>query len=332
MAIRIQRREFIATISAAMTCPLAALAQQPAMPVVGWLSSYFPDAFGLQLLSSFRQGMVTADYFEDRNVRIEYCWAEGENDRLPALAADLVRRQVAVIAVGGTPDALAAKALTKTIPIVFTVGGDPVQSGLVASLNRPDSNLTGVSLLNVEVIPKRIELLHEMIPTATKVGLLVNPADRIIAESAEQGAEKAAGALGLRVHIVQASSERDFDAIFVKLRDIGVGGFAIAPNTFFNSRSERIAELSVYHRIPAVYQYRGFASAGGLMSYGSSNLADGFRSAGSYVGRILKGEKASELPVQQITRVELIINLKVAKVFGLTVPPALLARADEVIE
>jgi putative ABC transport system substrate-binding protein len=244
----------------------------------------------------------------------------------------LVRRQVAVIAVGGTPDALAAKALTKTIPIVFTVGGDPVQSGLVASLNRPDSNLTGVSLLNVEVIPKRIELLHEVIPTAIKVGLLVNPADRIIAESTAQSAEKAARALGLQVHVVQASSERDFDAVFATLRDIGVGGFAIAPNTFFNSRSERIAELSVHHRMPAVYQYRGFAAAGGLMSYGSSNLADGFRSAGSYVGRILKGEKVSELPVQQITRVELIINLKAAKAFGITVPTALLVRADEVIE
>ena len=171
-----------------------------------------------------------------------------------------------------------------------------------------------------------------MIPTATKVGLLVNPADRIIAESTAQGAEKAAGALGLQVHVVQASSERDFDAVFATLRDIGVGGFTIAPNTFFNSRSERIAELSVHHRMPAVYQYRGFAAAGGLMSYGSSNLADGFRSAGSYVGRILKGEKASELPVQQITRVELIIHLKTAKALGLIVPPSLLARADEVIE
>jgi putative ABC transport system substrate-binding protein len=328
----VKRREFVTLVGAAAAWPLTARAQQEPVPVVGWLSSYFPDGFGLQLLASFRQGLVAAGYFEDRNVRIEYRWAEGQNDRLPALAADLVRRQVAVIAVGGTPDALAAKALTKTIPIVFTVGGDPVQAGLVASLNPPDSNLTGVSLLNVEVIPKRIELLHEVIPTATKLGLLVNPADQIVAESTTRSAEKAARALGLQVHVVQASSERDLDAVFVTLRDIGVGGLTIAPNTFFNSRSERIAELSIHYRMPAVYQYRGFAAAGGLMSYGSSNLADGFRSAGSYVGRILKGEKVSELPVQQITRVELIINLKTAKAFGITMPTALLVRADEVIE
>ena len=263
---------------------------------------------------------------------IEYRWADDQNDRLPALAADLASRQVSVIAApGSTPAALAAKAASTTIPIVFFTGANPVQVGLVASLNRPGGNLTGVTSLNVEVGPKRLELLHELIPTATVVALLVNPTNPPLAETLASDLQAAARSLGLQLHVLQARTEGDFDTVFANLVKLRVGGLVIGSDIFFVSRIEQLAALTVRHAVPAIFQYREFAASGGLMSYGGS-LADSFRQVGTYAGRILKGEKPADLPVQQSTKVELFINLRTAKALGLTVPPTLLARADEVIE
>jgi putative tryptophan/tyrosine transport system substrate-binding protein len=265
-------------------------------------------------------------------VAIEYRWAEGHNDRLPRLAADLVSRQVTVIASpGSTPAALAAKAATTTIPIVFGVAVDPVAVGLVASLARPGGNLTGVTTLNLEVIPKRVELLHELIPMATGVALLVNPTSPALAETSTRDAQAAAHTLGLELYVLHASTEPDFDAVFATLVQRPAGGLVIAPDAFFNSHMEQLAALALRHAVPAFYQFREFAGAGGLMSYGG-DVTDTYHQAGIYSGRILKGEKPAELPVQQSAKVELIINLKTAKALGLTVPTALLVRADEVIE
>jgi putative ABC transport system substrate-binding protein len=328
-----RRREFITLLGGAAAWPLAARAQQ-AMPVVGWLVSGYPaDAFGQHLVAAFRQGLADADYVEGRNVAIEYRWAEHEYDRLPGLATDLVRRHVDVIAaIAGVADAQAAKAATTTIPIVFNVAGDPVQLGLVASLNRPGGNLTGVSLLNVELVSKRLELLHELVPTATLFGLLVDPTSRALAEATIKDTQTAARTLGLQVEVLHASTERDFEMVFASLRQLRAGGLTIGPRAFFNSSSEQLAALALRHKVPAIYQYRAFAAAGGLMSYGPPNLTDSFRQAGVYVGRILKGEKPADLPVQQTTKVGLIINLKTANTLGLPVPTGLLVRADEVIE
>jgi putative ABC transport system substrate-binding protein len=325
-----KRRAFIALIGgAAVAWPLPARAQQPAMPVIGFLNGASAWEYA-PLVDAFRQSLGESGYFEGRNVAVEYRWAEGHYDRLPTLAADLVRRQVTVIAAaGGTQAALVAKAATTAIPIVFSIGADPIAAGLVTSLNRPGGNLTGVVTLAVELGPKRLELAHEMVPAASSAALLVNPSDATQADIKKS--QEAARALGLQLHILRAGSERELDMAFAAVLQLRAGALVINADAFFNSRSEQLAELALRHRVPAFYQYRQFAAAGGLASYGS-RLADAYRQVGIYTGRILKGEKPADLPVQQATKVELIINLKTAKALGLEIPPTLLARADEVIE
>jgi putative ABC transport system substrate-binding protein len=324
------RREFITLLGgAAAAWPLGTHARQAAMPVVGVLVSRGAGD-DLHLLAAFRQGLNDVGYVEGQNTAVEYRFAEGQYDRLPALAADLVRRQVAVIVALGSPAAPAAKAATAAIPIVFTVGVDPVEMGLVAAMNRPGGNLTGATGLGVELGPKRLELLHELIPRATVMAALVNPSTTA-AEAQSRDLQASARTLGLDLHVLNAGSERDFDAVFAKLVQLRAGGLVIANDTFFISRSEQLAALALRHAVPTIYQFRAFTAAGGLMSYGS-NLTDLYRLAGAYTGRVLKGEKPANLPVQQSTKVELIINIKTAKALGLTVPISLLGRADEVIE
>src|SRR5262245_5297342 len=333
MATYVERRKFLATLgSAAAAWPLAARAQQPAMPVIGFLGGTSPEVYA-DRLSAFRQGLKEAGYVEGQNVEVDYIWAEGHNDRLPKLAAQLVRRQVAVIvAAGGTPSALAAKAATTTIPIVFGVAVDPVELGLVSSLNRPDRNLTGVTNLNVEVGPKRLELLRELLPSATIIAVLVNPTSPAIAEPFVRDLEASAPTLGLQLHVLHASTERDFDTVFATLVQLRAGALVISPDQLFFARIGQLAQLTLRHGMPAISQLRQFAAAGGLMSHGSSET-EYYRPIGIYAGRILKGEKPSDLPVQQsTTKVELIINLKTANALGLTFPITLLGRADEVIE
>ena len=326
-----ERREFIALLGGASAWSITARAQQPAMPVVGYLGSESADRSRVRL-NAFHEGLNEAGYVESRNVAIEYRWADGQNDRLPALAADLVRRRVALIAtIGSTPAALAAKAATTTIPVVFQVGSDPVEVGLVASLARPGGNVTGVTNLNVELGPKRLELLYELVPAAKSVGLLVNPTSPNITESSTKDLQAVARKLGLQLHVLRANTEHDFDTVFATLRELQAHALVIGPDAFFISRSEQLGALTVRHAIPAVTLYREFAAAGGLMSYGGS-AKDADRRAGIYAGRILKGEKPADLPVVQSTKVELIINLKTAKALGITVPLLLLGRADEVIE
>ena len=325
-----RRREFIALLGgAAAAWPLAVRAQP--LPVIGVLSSRSAGE-DAQLLAAFRQGLAEAGYVESQNVSIEYRWAEGQNDRLPALAADLVRRQVTVIATpGSTPGALAAKAATSTIPIVFGTGADPVALGLVPRLSRPGANVTGATTMSVEIGPKRLELLHELVPAATAMALLVNPTNPALADTQSREFQEAARTLGLQLHILSASDEREFDFAFASMVRLGAGALVISADQLFNTRSEQLAGLTIRHAVPAIFQYREFVAAGGLMSYGGS-LADEFRVTGFYAGRILKGEKPGDLPVQQATKVELFINLKSAKALGITVPITLLGRADEVIE
>jgi ABC-type uncharacterized transport system substrate-binding protein len=326
-----RRRKFITLLGgAAVAWPLAARAQQSAMPVIGFLNSESPDLFAY-LVRAFRYGLSESGYVEGSNVAIEYRWAEGQYDRLPALVADLIQRQVTVIAANSPAPVMAAKAATTTIPIVFATGYDPVAAGLVASLGRPGGNLTGVTTLTAEVGPKRVELLHEVMPSATSIALLVNPAAGSFRETITTDLQAAARKRGLQFHLLHASTVRDFDTVFVTLAQLRTGGLVIGSDPFFNSQSEQLAELAIRHAVPAIYQYREFAAAGGLMSYGGS-LTDMYRQVGVYTGRILKGERPADLPVQQTTKVELIINLNTAKALGLEVPPALLARADEVIE
>jgi putative ABC transport system substrate-binding protein len=326
----VKRREFITLAGgAAAAWPLAAHAQQPAMPVIGFLGTR-ASGDDPHLLAALRAGLKEAGYVEGRNVVIEYRFAANQYDRLPALAADLVRRQVAVIAANGFA-AQAAKAATATIPIVFVAGFDPVEVGLVASLSQPGGNVTGVSILDVELGPKRLELLHELVPTATTMVALVNPSDPKRAETILRELRAAARTLALQLHVLQAGTDRDLDAVFATLVQLRAGGLVIGGEPFFNSRSEQLGALTRRQAVPAIYQLREFAAAGGLMSYGGS-LTDAYRLVGVYTGRILKGEKPADLPVQQSTKVDLIINLKTAKALGLTVPLSLLGRADEVIE
>jgi putative ABC transport system substrate-binding protein len=328
-----KRREFIALFGGAgassLLRPLAARAQA-VMPVIGFLSSRAPDD-APELLSSFLQGLKDTGFVEGQNVTIEYRFAGNQNERLPAMATDLVQRQVTVIAAPTTPAALAANAATATIPIVVATAGDPVRLGLVASLNRPGGNVTGVTLLFVEVAAKRLELLHELIPTASIIGLLVNPANPPIAEANASAVLSAAHSLGLELHVLKASTERDFDGVFANLIQLRAGGLVIGGDPFFTGRQEQLAALAIRHAVPTVYENREFVAAGGLMSYGG-NLPDAYRLAAVYAARILKGEKPGDLPVQQSTKVELFLNLKTAKAFGITVPLSLLGRADEVIE
>jgi putative ABC transport system substrate-binding protein len=329
MVILIRRRDFIAALGGAAAWPLSTHAQQPAMPVVGFLNIRVPGA-DPHLLAAFRRGLQETGYVEGQNVAIEYRWANNQYDRLPELAADLVRRQVTVIAAIGSPSAPAAKVMTTTIPIVFLTGSDPVEVGIVTSLARPGGNLTGVTVLGVELGAKRLELLHELIPTANIVAALVNP-NTPAAEIQSTELQTAARTLGLKLHVLHASSERDFDAVFANLAQQRSGGLVIAGDALFTSRSEQLAALALRQAVPTIYQFREFVAAGGLMSYGD-NLADSYRLTGVYTGRILKGEKPADLPVMQSTKVELVINLKTARALGLSVPLSLLGRADEVIE
>jgi putative ABC transport system substrate-binding protein len=324
------RRQFIAGLGSAAAWPVVARAQQPAMPVIGYLDSRAPGD-DPHLLAAVRQGLKEAGYVESQNVAIEYRFADNQNDRLPGLAADLVRRQVAVIFAAPTPAALAAKAATTTIPIVFEVATDPVAVGLVASLAQPAGNVTGVTNLSIELSAKRLELLHEMVPGATSLALLLNPTNPAVAEPALRESQTAARTLGLQLHVVSANTERDLDTVFATLVQLRAEALVVASDAFFISRSAELAALTARYAVPAIQIAREFVVAGGLMSYGSP-LTDGYRLAGSYVGRTLKGEKPGDLPIQQATKAELIINMKTAKALGLAVPLTLLGRADEVIE
>jgi putative tryptophan/tyrosine transport system substrate-binding protein len=325
-----QRRQFITLVGGtAMAWPLSAHAQQSSTPVIGYLGpgSAQSDAFRVM---GFRQGLKETGYVEGENLTIEYRWAEDHPDRLPAMAADLVRHQVTAIVATSTSASLAAKAATTTLPIVFETAADPVKLGFVGSLNRPGGNLTGVTQLGEEAAPKRLELLHELLPTARVMALLVNPAEALAGDQMRVSLA-AAKTLGLELHVLNASTERDFDAAFAKLTELRAGGLTIGGGAVFTGHIEQLAALTVQHRIPAVYQRREFAAAGGLVSYGTS-IEDTHRLVGLYAGRVLKGEKPADLPVQQATKVELYINLKTAKALGITVPISLLGRANEVIE
>ena len=323
------RREFITIAGgAAAVWPLVARAQS-AKPVIGFLNVAAPDGYEHHV-AAFRDGLKERGFIEGQNVAIEFRWAEGHYDRLPGMAADLVRRRVSVI-VANTPANLAAKAATSTIPIVFTTASDPVQLGLVPNMSRPGGNITGVSQLNVEIGPKRLELAHQLMPTATSVALLVNPRNISRAETLTRDAQTAAVPLGLKVHVLPAFTDAEIDAAFAGFAQLKAGALVIGADALFNSKSQLLAELSLRHAVPAIYQYNEFADAGGLLSYGGS-IRESYRWAGIYAGRILKGEKPADLPVQQSTTVELIVNLKTAKALGISVPLPLLGRADKVIE
>jgi putative ABC transport system substrate-binding protein len=327
----IRRRDFITLVGgAAASWPLAARAQQRALPVIGFLGGVSP-VVSAKTIEAFRKGLGEAGYVEGRNVMIEFRWAESSVDQLTNLAVDLVRRQVDVIATSAsTPAAVAAKGVTATIPIVFNIGGDPVQLGLVASLNRPGGNATGVSFLASDTVAKSLEVLHDVVPNATTVAALVNPQNPISQAIARQ-AQDAARVLGLQLHVFYASNERELETAFASLRQQYAEGLLIGGDVFFTRRLKELVALTVRHAIPAIYQGRDFPDAGGLMSYAADRF-DSSRLAGVYVGRILKGEKPADLPVQQSTKVELVINLVTAKAIGLAIPPTMLARADEVIE
>jgi putative tryptophan/tyrosine transport system substrate-binding protein len=324
-----KRRHFIAFVGGAAAWPFVAGAQKPRLPVIGFLNgaSYDKSAY---LVSAFHRGLSETGFVEGRNVAFQYRSADGQYDRLPALAADLVRQQVDVIAATGTPAGLPAKRATTEIPIVFVTGSDPIQQGLVSNLSRPDGNITGATTLAVELGQKRLELLHELLPDAKLVAALVNPKGPNLAPLLSD-LEAAARAVRLQLRILHASTEQELDTVFPAIVDLRAGALVIGVDTFFNSQSVRLAALALKHGVPAMYQYREFVAAGGLISYGGS-ITDAYRVAGIYTGRILKGEKPAELPVQQSTKAELFINLKTARTLGIDVPSTLLVRADEVIE
>lgn len=324
-----KRRSFVAGLGIATLLPFAARAQQPAMPVIGFINIASAEGYA-PYVAAFRGGLKESGYIDGQNVIIEFRWAEGSHDRLPGMAADLVRRQVSVI-VANTPANAIAKTLTATIPIVFTTAGDPVQLGLVASLSRPGGNITGVSQLNVEIGPKRVELAQQLIPGSADVGFLINPSDSVRAATLLRDAEAAAAPLGLRLRVFRAATDAEIENAFADFARLKSGALVIGPDPIFNIKSKLLAEYSLRHAVPAIYQYQEFADAGGLVSYGG-NIKESYRWAGIYAGRILKGAKPSDLPVQQSTTVEMIINLKTAKAIGITVPLSLLGRADQIIE
>ena len=327
-----KRREFITLLGgAASAWPLAARAQQPAMPVIGFLNITSPDGYA-ERLRGFRQGLKDTGHVEGENVAIEYRWAEDQPDRLPSLATELVRRGVAVIAtLGTTNSALAAKAATTTIPIVFAVGEDPVRLGLVVSLARPAGNLTGINFFNSELTAKRLELLHELVPTATRVAVLINPTEAANAETTVRDVQSAAHAIGLQIQVHNASTSREIEAVFATFGHARPDALFVVGDALFNSRRVQLVHLATRYGIPATFGSRVYPEVGGLMSYGT-NIMDAFRQAGVYTGRILKGAKPAELPVVQSTKFELIINHPTARMLGITVPPSLLSVADEVIE
>jgi len=327
---RSTRRAIVAQLgSLALLGPVASRAQ-PALPVVGYLGAQSPASFASRI-AAFREGLAELGFVEGRNVLVEFRWAEGQHSRLPELARDLVARQVAVIvAPGGAPAALAAKSVTTTVPIVFEMGADPVAIGLVSSLSRPEGNLTGISSLNVEVTPKRLEIIHELIPTAANIAVLVNPTSPTT-ESQLRSLEGPARAFGLNLHILRASTEPDFEGVFEAISRLKPDGLVVASDTFFATHSERMAALAVRHKLPAIHQSRDFAFAGGLMSYGGS-FVDSHRRAGVYTGRILKGETLADLPIQQVTKLELVLNLSTARTIGLSFPLSLTIRAEHIID
>jgi putative ABC transport system substrate-binding protein len=326
-----KRREFITLLGGAVAWPLAAHAQQPAMPVIGFLSNASPVVYA-DRLRAFHQGLKDTGYVLGENVAIEYRWADGQNDRLPALAADLVRRQVTVIAAtGGSQVALVAKRATTIIPVVFIVNEDPVRLGLVASLARPSDNLTGINIFNAELTGKRLALLRELLPTAVRFAVLVNSANTMIAETTSKGVESAGRSMGLQIQVLNAGTSREITAAFAKFANERSDALFVAPDPFFTSRRIQMAQLATYHRLPAIFSTRENVEVGGLISYGT-NFPDTFRQVGIYVGRILKGAKPADLPVVQSSKFELVINAETARMLGIAIPSTLLAAADEVIE
>ena len=326
-----RRREFITLLcGAAAAWPLAGHTQPAKLPTIGFVGDS-PDGPWAVLLRAFRLGLKATGFVEGQNVAVEYRWTEGHNDKLPALTGDLVGRQVAVIVAPTTPAVLAAKAATKTIPIVFMTAGDLVDLGLVASLRRPDGNLTGATTLTLEVGPKWLQYLHETVPKATSLALLVNPTSPSLAEIQTRDLQTAARSRGLQLHVLQASTDPDFDDAFSSVTRLRAGGLVISSDSFFFSRSKELATLAVRHAVPTIFGFREFVAAGGLMSYGGS-LTESFRWVGIYAARLLRGEKPADLPVQQSTKIELFINLKTAQALSLEVPPTLLTRAEDVIE
>jgi len=325
-----RRREFITLIGGAAAWPLAARAQQQAMPVIGYLDTASASATA-HLVAAFHEGLNGAGYYEGRNVAIEYRWSDGDYDKLPRLAADLVRHNVAVIATINTPTILAAKAATKTIPIVFAVGVDPIKFGLVESLNRPAGNLTGLTQLNIEMEAKRVQLLHEFAPSATTIALLINPSSSAYSEAATESAQSAARRLGVRLLVLNASTPSGIESAFVRLAEEQVQLLLVSGDSFLVAQREQLVDLAARHAVPTLYHRREFTAVGGLMSYGPP-LSEAYYVVGDFTGRILKGKKPADIPVHQSTKFELVLNLKTAKALGVTMPDKLLAIADEVIE